>query len=191
MSPPSRALPLPLRILRTILPPAARASLWRGARAAKRVRNRLAHHARRALGRKHPEYRSKTPRLPVRPGNYLPKDVAEEAPVTLVVTFGLAGDALDKVVADIAWQQTYHLAFIPLFLVDTTETLPLRRRGYLYEYVMPMADWAAFDDPERWPDYVQSRIDAVIDTWRPNRIVTVNLEAPMAGAALCAPLRPR
>lgn len=171
-----------LRLLKLILPRDVRAALWRFASGIKRVRNKVLRKLAKRRGRGVAASRRK--QVPVKLGRHLHPEQSGKVPVTMIVTLGLGPEELRDAVDAVAWQQTMHHSFVPLFVTDSTDGSVFRRHGYLYEYVMPYEAWASFSDPELWPDFVSSRLAEIADTYRPASVSTVGLSSEVGGYAL-------
>ena len=57
-----------------------------------------------------------------------------KAPVTAFAVFGLEGGALEQAVANVSERQRTAMNFVPLFLTDSADHEPFRRRGYVFEH---------------------------------------------------------
>lgn len=112
--------------------------------------------------------------LHVAAGLHLPPDSVDGLAVVLVILLGLDGQRLDDCVERVAEQQVMLQSFAPLFLVDSDHFEPLRRHGYLFEYVPPRADWEALGDGSAWSIFLARRLRALVDTYAPATIVSVH-----------------
>jgi hypothetical protein len=151
-------------------------------RGRKQVVQRLPGPLRRRLERRWPSLARG--RLRVRPGRHLPKGQERHVPVVMLVALGLDAAELEASVEAIAWQQTLHMSFVPLFVTDVADSRVFRRHEYLYEYIPSFADWGGFNEPELWPGFVGERLEELVDVYRPASVSTLGVEGPFGGVAL-------
>lgn len=116
--------------------------------------------------------RPRGPLLRVPGGRLLTPEQAKHLPVAMLVLLG-AGDRVDEWVERVAQAQAESAGFRPLFVVDTPDFTRLRHYAYLFEYVMPYADWATLEEPADWPRYVQGRLDRLVYRYRPSTVLVL------------------
>lgn len=116
--------------------------------------------------------RPRGPLLRVPGGTLLAPEQAKHLPVAMLVLLGV-GDRLDEWVERVAQAQAQSAGFRPLFVVDTPHFTRLRHYGYLFEYVMPYADWSKLEEPAEWPRYVQGHLDRLVYRYHPSTVVVL------------------
>lgn len=82
-----------------------------------------------------------------------------------IAVLGLERADLEQVVELIARQQARSQDFIPLFLYDGTEFDIFRSRGYVFEWLPPVADRIRHDGQQSWGDYLAARRALIERKW--------------------------
>lgn len=116
--------------------------------------------------------RPRGPLLRVPGGRLLPPEQAKHLPVAMLVLLG-AGDRIDEWVDRVAEAQVESAGFRPLFVVDAPHFAKLRQYGYLFEYLMPYADWSSLAEPADWTRYVQGRLNQLTKLYRPSTVIVL------------------
>lgn len=117
--------------------------------------------------------RRRTGRPEVPSGNVNPPVVgADQPPVVMLVALGLDGAAISALVDRVASTQTT-TAFAPLFVIDHPDFEPLRRHGYLFEYLPPESEWLERSGLTDWDSYVASRLRSLVGEYGPDTMLTV------------------
>jgi glycosyltransferase involved in cell wall biosynthesis len=95
------------------------------------------------------------------------------AKVIAFAVFGLSDDQLEREVERVSEQQALQGNFIPLFLTQSRNTEPFRRRGYVFEY------FPAVDKTGASPiiEELQSRLDFIESKWGIDHFI--NLAQPV------------
>lgn len=116
--------------------------------------------------------RPRGPLLRVPGGTLLPPEQAKHLPVAMLVVLG-AGDRIDEWVDRVAQAQVESAGFRPLFVVDAPHFAKLRQYGFLFEYLMPYADWASLEQPADWARYVQARLSRLTKLYHPSTVIVL------------------
>jgi hypothetical protein len=90
---------------------------------------------------------------------------------TMFLLWGLADDAVQSLVDDVARLQVMLRDFKPLFVTDSDSWAAFQEHGYWFEYIPPAEEWGRHRDPGEWPDYVAERIDSIVATYAPDRVI--------------------
>lgn len=116
--------------------------------------------------------RPRGPLLRVPGGTLLPPEQAKHLPVVMLVLVG-AGDRIEEWVDRVAQTQVESAGFRPLFVVDAPHFAKLRQYGFLFEYLMPYADWSSLEQPADWARYVQARLNRLTNLYRPSTVIVL------------------
>jgi hypothetical protein len=89
----------------------------------------------------------------------------------MFLAWGLDGDALGSLVAEVARLQLMLRDFKPLFVTDSDSWSDFQHYGYWFEYIPPTDEWTRHNERTDWPGYVSERIGSIIETYKPARVV--------------------
>jgi hypothetical protein len=90
---------------------------------------------------------------------------------TMFLIWGFSGDDLASLVNDVARMQMMKRDFNPLFVTDADTWAPFQEHGYWFEYIPPADEWMEHNPDTGWSEFVTERIDAIVATYAPDRIV--------------------
>jgi hypothetical protein len=90
---------------------------------------------------------------------------------TMFLLWGLSEDEIDSLVDEVARLQLMQWDFKPLFVTDSDHWEPFQDHGYWFEFVPPAEDWMSHNSGGDWSQFVSERIDSIIETYAPDRIV--------------------
>jgi hypothetical protein len=90
---------------------------------------------------------------------------------TMFLIWGFSGDELANLVADVARLQMMKRDFNPLFVTDADTWSPFQEHGYWFEYVPSAEEWMQHNPDTGWSEFVAERIDSIVATYAPDRIV--------------------
>jgi hypothetical protein len=93
--------------------------------------------------------------------------------VTLILALDFPDDRVAELAAQIATLRAATGAFSPVVVTTSAEVAAIAELGCPVEYVMPYGDWVALQDPERWPAYVEERLNAAVRAHRPGNVLIV------------------
>jgi hypothetical protein len=114
---------------------------------------------------------SEQQRFPIPEGRRLLGPLNDKHCRTMFVVWGYSPDELDSLTDEIARLQLMLRDFKPLFVTDSDHWSAFQRHGYWFEYIPPAEDWTDHLERTEWPAYVSRRMDSIIATYRPDRIV--------------------
>ena len=114
---------------------------------------------------------SKQKRFPIPEGLRLLGPLNDKHCTTMFVVWGYSPDELDSLTDEIARLQLMLRDFKPLFVTDSDHWSAFQRHGYWFEYIPPAKDWTDHLKSTEWPAYVSRRMDSIIATYGPDRIV--------------------
>src|SRR5262245_41259278 len=120
--------------------------------------------------------------FPIPAGDRLLGPLNDGPRTTMFVVWGYRNDALDRIVGEVSRLQLMLRDFKPLFITDSDDWRAFRKRGYWFEYIPPADEWAHHAEASEWPDYAGERMDSIVATYMPDRIVV--LEYGDSGRAL-------
>jgi hypothetical protein len=90
---------------------------------------------------------------------------------TMFLIWGFSGDELAGLVADVARLQMMKRDFNPLFVTDADTWSPFQEHGYWFEYIPSAEEWMEHNPETGWSEFVAERIDSIVATYAPDRIV--------------------
>jgi hypothetical protein len=90
---------------------------------------------------------------------------------TMFLVWGFSGDELANLVADVARLQMMKRDFNPLFVTDADTWDPFQEHGYWFEYIPSAEEWMEHNPDTGWSDFVGERVDSIVATYAPDRIV--------------------
>jgi hypothetical protein len=90
---------------------------------------------------------------------------------TMFLIWGFSGDDLASLVNDVARMQMMKRDFNPLFVTDADTWGPFQEHGYWFEYIPPADEWMEHNPDTGWSEFVTERIDSIVATYGPDRIV--------------------
>lgn len=90
---------------------------------------------------------------------------------TMFLVWGFTGDDLANLVSDVARLQMMKRDFNPLFVTDADTWAPFQEHGYWFEYIPPAEEWMAHNPDTGWSEFVAERVDSIVATYAPDRIV--------------------
>ena len=90
---------------------------------------------------------------------------------TMFLVWGFSGDELANLVADVARLQMMKRDFNPLFVTDSDTWAPFQEHGYWFEYIPSAEEWMEHNPDTGWSEFVAERIDSIVVTYAPDRIV--------------------
>ena len=103
--------------------------------------------------------------------------------VVLVTVLGLSRDALEEVV-ELVVKESQARPITPVFITDSLEFDPFRRRRLAFEYLPDRATRARFAPDLDWDLYERRRYGLLRDKWRPSSLVSFGRSPPKECAAL-------
>jgi hypothetical protein len=115
--------------------------------------------------------RTKTGAFPIPPGRRLLGPLNDKHSTTMFLLWGFSPDELESLTEDVASLQLMLRDFKPLFVTDSDHWSPFEERGYWFEYLPSADEWARYHDATEWPQYVSERIDLIIATYSPDRVI--------------------
>jgi hypothetical protein len=107
---------------------------------------------------------------------------AHRGSVTMFVAWGVQESRLEDYASRVERLQAVLVEFRPLFVVDSLEAEPVRRRGYPIEYLVPLTEWSEHRPAHEWGPYVTQRMAEVQRRHQPGAVVI--LEGASAPSAL-------
>jgi hypothetical protein len=90
---------------------------------------------------------------------------------TMFLVWGFNGDELASLVNDVARLQMMKRDFNPLFVTDADTWAPFQEHGYWFEYIPSAEEWMQHNPDTGWSEFVAERIDSIVATYSPDRIV--------------------
>ena len=111
--------------------------------------------------------------FPIPAGDQLLGPLNEGPRTTMFVVWGYRNEALDSVVGDVFRLQLMLRDFKPLFVTDSDDWKAFRKRGYWFEYIPPADEWGRHEEASDWPEYAGERMDSIVATYRPDRIIVL------------------
>jgi hypothetical protein len=90
---------------------------------------------------------------------------------TMFLIWGFNGDELANLVNDVARLQMMKRDFNPLFVTDADTWAPFQEHGYWFEYIPSAEEWMQHNPDTGWSEFVAERIDSIVATYAPDRIV--------------------
>lgn len=106
----------------------------------------------------------------------------ESWPVVLVVVLEVTPERLERLARRAAELQAMGDAFRPLFLIDAPAFAPVRRHGFVAEYVPPRAGWEPGLGGGHWADVLAARLRECRDAYAPAATVVLPWGTDGAGA---------
>jgi hypothetical protein len=100
----------------------------------------------------------------------------------MVVAWGVEESRLEDYASRVERLHAVLVEFRPLFVVDSLEAEPVRRRGYPIEYLVPLTEWSKHRPAHEWGPYVTQRMAEVGRRHQPGAVVI--LEGASAPSAL-------
>jgi hypothetical protein len=90
---------------------------------------------------------------------------------TMFLVWGFNGEELASLVNDVARLQMMKRDFNPLFVTDADTWAPFQEHGYWFEYIPSAEEWMQHNPDTGWSEFVAERIDSIVATYSPDRIV--------------------
>ena len=90
---------------------------------------------------------------------------------TMFLVWGFNGDELANLVNDVARLQMMKRDFNPIFVTDADTWAPFQEHGYWFEYIPSAEEWMQHNPDTGWSEFVAERIDSIVATYAPDRIV--------------------
>jgi hypothetical protein len=90
---------------------------------------------------------------------------------TMFLIWGFDGDELAGLVNDVARLQMMKRDFNPIFVTDADTWSPFQEHGYWFEYIPSAEEWMDHNPDTGWSEFVAERIDSIVATYAPDRIV--------------------
>lgn len=109
----------------------------------------------------------------IRAGRHFTDSRARRLPIVVIVALGLADGAAEDLAQGVERTQLSTRSFRPLFVIDSTEFAPFRRRGYVVERVMPADELAAVNPGDDYDEYLYSRVSTIARMYRVASVVPV------------------
>jgi hypothetical protein len=109
--------------------------------------------------------------FPIPGGDRTAGPLFERASTTMFVAWGLSADELRSLADDVSRLQLMLRDFKPLFVTDSQTWSGFQEHGYWFEYIPSAEEWRHHHDPDEWPEYIAGRMDSIIATYAPDRIV--------------------
>jgi hypothetical protein len=127
---------------------------------------------RRSAPAPEPVVEVKPPRpLRIRPGRYFPTGAARRLPIVVVVATGLRDGEAEELAREFEYAQMMTGSFRPLFVIDSGDFAPFRRRGYVVERVMNAQELASLNPRDAYGEYLFSRISTISRGYRAVSVV--------------------
>jgi hypothetical protein len=109
----------------------------------------------------------------IRAGQHFLKGSARKLPIVVIVATSLRSGEAESLAREVERAQIVTGTFRPLFVIDTAEFGPFRRRGYVVERVMPPEELAAANPGDAHGDYLFERISSIVRTYGATSVVPV------------------
>lgn len=109
----------------------------------------------------------------IRAGRHLTSSRARRLAIVVIVASGLGDGAAEDLAQDVERTQLSTRSFRPLFVIDSADFAPFRRRGYVVERVMPAEELAAVNPGDDYDEYLYSRVSAVARIYRAAAVVPI------------------
>jgi hypothetical protein len=109
----------------------------------------------------------------IRAGRHFIDSRARRLPIIVIVASGLGDGAAEDLAQEVERTQLSTRSFRPLFVVDSADFAPFRRRGYVVERVMPVDELAAVNPGDDYDEYLYSRVSAIARLYHVASVVPV------------------
>jgi hypothetical protein len=109
--------------------------------------------------------------LRIRPGRYFPPGVGRRLPIVVVVATGLRDGEAEELAREFEYAQMMTGSFRPLFVIDSGDFGPFRRRGYVVERVMSEKELAKTNPEDAYGEYLFSRLSTITSAYRAVSVV--------------------
>jgi UDP:flavonoid glycosyltransferase YjiC (YdhE family) len=117
---------------------------------------------------------SRSGSIPVPPGNVLADGPKLKLPRVAVVLPNTADtQTLTAVVDHLAQLQAASRSFSPLIITSDIDFRPLRRYGYLFEYLPPRDRWGRLANPDTWLEARQRRLRTILSRFAITSVITL------------------
>jgi len=113
----------------------------------------------------------KVKRFPVPPGRQILGPLNDRHSTTMFLVWGYRPEELESLIDEVARLQLMLNDFKPLFVTDSTHWSAFHRHGYWFEYIPPADEWMNYHEPTEWPDYISERIESIVATYLPDRLL--------------------
>jgi hypothetical protein len=112
--------------------------------------------------------------VPVPPGNVLAESSGLELPrIAVVLPTTADTPTLTAVVDHLAQLQAASRSFVPLIITSDIDFRPLRRYGYLFEYLPPRDRWGRLVTPDTWLEARRRRLRAILSRFAISSVITL------------------
>ena len=123
-------------------------------------------------------------------GNYLPIRARANALRIVIVAVQHDDHELATLVDELALLQIDRPVFKPILLLNNSDLSEVRRRGFLYETVIPPATWPRFaTDGGSYDEYVEHRILEMIRVYSPDHTLVAQPGTRLPKWAFAPPQR--
>lgn len=109
----------------------------------------------------------------IRAGRHFTDRRARRLPIVVIVAAGLSDGAAEDLAREVERTQLSTRSFRPLFVIDSADFAPFRRRGYVVERVMPAGELAAVNPGDDYDEYLYSRVSAIARLYQVASVVPV------------------
>jgi len=112
--------------------------------------------------------------VPVPPGNVLGDSSGLKLPrIAVVLPTTADTETLTAVVDHLAQLQAASRSFTPLIITSDIDFRPLRRYGYLFEYLPPRDRWGRLANPDTWLGARQGRLRTILSRFAITSVITL------------------
>jgi UDP:flavonoid glycosyltransferase YjiC (YdhE family) len=112
--------------------------------------------------------------VPVPPGNVLADGAKLELPrIAVVLPTAADTETLTAVVDHLAQLQAASRSFAPLIITSDIDFRPLRRYGYLFEYLPPRDRWGRVANKDTWREARQRRLHHILSRFAITSVITL------------------
>lgn len=121
----------------------------------------------------------------IRPGRYFDGVDARALPVVVIVATGLHDGDAERLAHEFERAQMMTGTFRPLFVIDSAELGPFRRRGYAVEHVLRPEELGELCPGDSYSEYLFMRVQSIARRYGASSVVPLPSGAP---AALSGPM---
>lgn len=118
-----------------------------------------------------PAGRKKLRTMDIRPGLMFTEVQGRRLPIVVVVCTGTAPGDTERLADTVERAQLTTGTFRPLFVVDSGELAPFRRRSYAVEAVMPEAAYRALNPHDAYSEYLYTRVTDIATAYGTRSVV--------------------
>lgn len=111
--------------------------------------------------------------LKIRAGRYFTDKKARRLPIVILVATGLREEDAEALAREIERAQLMTASFRPVFVIDSADFTPFRRRGYVVERVMPADEFRSIAPTHAYLEYLTTRLETVLREYRAISIIPI------------------